>query len=233
MSKPENWYVVRYDDQPAVLALRSERETKNLPLRREVAERVAAALTTASAAYWATPTPPVDGIVKPRGYYFHDARELLSVDSTTDQAIPVNNPLTIPLLAPTEIPGRIAPGEDFVVEWEGAIAGRIDTAGTLHVTLVTTHVIVGRNFAHRRSHALDIQPNTTFSVALNGFNSRSVVRIGDNYDGEMFDAAAFAGPTTIAYDIEITLTERRNLTRKTGNLTELHGENLSTTAYQI
>ncbi len=46
MSKPENWYVVRYDDPPAVIALRSEREIENLTLGRTVAERLASLLTT-------------------------------------------------------------------------------------------------------------------------------------------------------------------------------------------
>ncbi len=127
----------------------------------------------------------------------------------------------------------MAPGEDLVVEWDGAIAGRIDTAGTLHLTLATTHTIGGRSFTHRRSHALDVPASTTFCVPMNTFNSRSVVHIGENYDGEMFDAAAFAGPTTIAYDLEVTLTTRRTDKRIAGVVTEIYGENLSTTAYQI
>ena len=162
--------------------------------------------------------------------------DLTSAD--TPVAIPdAGNGPAYALLAPTVFEGPIEPENPFWTVWGGSVHLRMDAGGTLEARLSTTHAFGDKAFTHVRVHRVDVANAASLDLALNVFNSRSVVTLGtyttpDGTDIEITQADVDR-PSRIGYSLEFRLTNRRTAVRKAGNITELAWERPQTTSYQL
>ena len=152
--------------------------------------------------------------------------------SATSVSIPTTGDgLRFTLLDSETFRGQLT-GTDFITEWEGSILGRINNPGTLRATIITEHTFNGKTLNHSRFIDIDVSANTTWTINLNNFNSRSRVRPG-TYSGLEVDMADLNADAVISYKLDLKLFERRGTDRTAGMLVELHSSQLETVSYQL
>ena len=176
-------------------------------------------------------------IVFPQGtetpYVYYAAPTLTGADSSSAQTIPTTGDgLEITILDAETFPGGVIAGRDFITEWEGGFSTRISATGTLFITLVTEHTVNGKSFTLTRPHVEDLVADTSVSVPLNVFNSRSRVNPG-TYRGVTITEEDLNSEVEITYKLRFQLFGRRNTNRIAGDLSEIYFENLEVVSYQL
>ena len=171
------------------------------------------------------------GTETPFAYYV--APTIQVSDSTADQAVPVSGDgLEITLVDDETFPAGIRAGVDFVTEWEGSFSFRANTAGTMHIGLVTEHTFNGKSLTHVRTVPVDVPADVSVGFPMNAFNSRARVVAG-TYQGVTVTEADLEAEVQITYKLRFQAFGRRSTSRIADTITEIFFSNMENVSYQL
>ncbi|MDE2661245.1 MAG: hypothetical protein OXI45_13655 [Acidobacteriota bacterium] len=184
------------------------------------------------------PAPAPTGNVS--AFFFHDTRALSPDPVAGPVAVPDSGDgYMFPLLPVVAVPGAVAPDSDFVAEFEGVIYFTPSVAGVCEIRLHTSHSLRSGEVTFTSTRVVEqrqISSGIENLFRLSNLNTRSVVRRGEyTIGGKTFTLtdSDFQGPTEIGYTLEFRFEDRRDGTRKAGQLSGLAVAQGETTAYQL
>lgn len=183
--------------------------------------------------------PPGVGEVSP--FFFQSLPTLTATDLATATAISSSGTgATFDLLVDHEVAGPLSPALGFFTLWSGSLTLEMNESSTTGVRVNTLHKF-GPNFAkelvHHREIRVDTPAGTEHTVSLTDFMSFSALPVGSYTDADgntvTIDAADYALPSQISYQIEILSYVRKGDNRNTNTLNSLKFFSPKVASYQL